>query len=233
MEVGSVTEFLQWVDKNPDSKMFRGQLNFDWKLIPSVVRYSHHVAHGYEAMSHIEEHLIQKFEKFSVPYMDIRPKSYIEKLIHAQHFGLPTRLLDWSTNPLKALYFAVDDPSKDDLDGVVFALKPRYWWEQIAKVQLDDKLAAFYPENINERLVSQEGCFLSFPLPDAGFKVSDLTCSSYDKQVKFLSSVKISASKKQNIRLQLCKLGVNQRVIYPGLEGIALWVKSSLSKHAV
>ncbi|RWX44746.1 FRG domain-containing protein [Candidatus Electrothrix aarhusensis] len=233
MEARSVLQFLQWHSENDSAAMFRGQLDSGWSLVPSIVRYSNLISDGYDAIEHIEEHLIEQFEQFSVPFGDYRKHTYIEKLIHAQHFGLPTRLLDWSTNPLKALYFSVDNPANDNADGVVFALEPAGWWEGTKQVKLDQDLAAFYPETINERVVAQEGAFISFPLPDKGFVVPELTEANYQKDIVFISSVIIPASSKKDIRIQLSRLGVNQRSIYPGLEGVARWVKSNLSHFIV
>lgn len=49
---------------------------------------------------------------------------YANWLTIMQHYGLPTRLLDWSRSPLVALYFAVSDKSNDENDACVWMLTP-------------------------------------------------------------------------------------------------------------
>jgi type I restriction enzyme M protein len=46
----------------------------------------------------------------------------LEVLAYAQHHGAPTRLLDWSKNPIVGLWFAVSEKTHDDVDGIVFRL---------------------------------------------------------------------------------------------------------------
>jgi hypothetical protein len=58
----------------------------------------------------------------AVAYTDALPQNDFECLAFAQHYGLATRLLDWSTNPLVALYFAVE--MQGETDGAVFCHMP-------------------------------------------------------------------------------------------------------------
>jgi hypothetical protein len=48
----------------------------------------------------------------------------VDVYLTAQHFGMPTRLLDWTNNPLAALFFAVENKDQHGVDGEVFAVEP-------------------------------------------------------------------------------------------------------------
>jgi hypothetical protein len=233
MKINTVLEIMQWVNQPRDFDMYRGQADEKWQLLPSIVRYATHVKYGYAAIVDLETHLVEWFEKYSTPYKDYRSVSYLEKLIDGQHYGLPTRLLDWTTNPLKALYFAVENPDFDSKDGAIYGFTPKSWWEGTKNVKLDDELGTFFPELLNQRLAAQEGCYTSFPLPGKSFHVLPMTINNYPKDINLLEKIIIEAQSKAKIRSDLNKLGINQRTIYPGLDGVAKWVKSDLSNYGL
>lgn len=92
--------------------MYRGQSNITWDLLPAAFRNKD---------DFLNEHLhIREYERL-MPYQCIG-KSGIEIIIDAQHYGIPTRLLDVTTNPLVAMYFACADHINNGSsnDGIVF-----------------------------------------------------------------------------------------------------------------
>lgn len=106
---------------NRKKLFFRGQADKDRELLPAALRPDKN------GLRPQERELILDFKQVSVSDMDYRGK--IENiLVEMQHFGMPTRLLDWSLSPLVALYFACtsdkDTDSGKEKDGKVFALNP-------------------------------------------------------------------------------------------------------------
>ncbi|MBW8182913.1 FRG domain-containing protein [Shewanella nanhaiensis] len=90
--------------------------------------------------------MMVEFKRLSVPVIPSSeiPTCEFEWLFLAQHYSLPTRLLDWSTNPLVALYFAVE---KDDAtDGGIYAVPERV----SDQYQLFDHTTANYNEEHNK-----------------------------------------------------------------------------------
>jgi hypothetical protein len=112
-EIKSVDEYARWVFATPPAggevAFYRGHSNAaDYKLKPSALR---------EDASRIAEP--RKFRELMIasPHDFRHDRSTFERLSRAQHYGLPTRMLDTSTNPLIALYFACC--SKPDVVGEV------------------------------------------------------------------------------------------------------------------
>jgi hypothetical protein len=228
----SVIELLTIVDGNEPETMYRGQGDGSWALIPSLGRFTQYVEGGYEEIAQLEQHLLEKYAQYSVPFRDLRSAPLIEQLVHCQHFGLPTRLLDWTTNPLKALFFAVEDPKLDAVDGSVHVTLPRSWWEGTGYIKEIDRLSAFFPELLHDRVVAQDACFIAFPLPKTGMHIPEMSLRNYPNAMRFLYQIRVPRKSKRDLRQELAALGISHRTVYPGLDGVAKWVKSTLSNFA-
>lgn len=109
----SVTAYLQLVFGLPrmdeGSRCYRGESDASWQLKPSILR----------GMRPEAEDRIFSELTLEAPSEFSNDKSMFDKLVRAQHYGLPTRLLDVSLNPLVGLYFACNEKEHQGKDGAV------------------------------------------------------------------------------------------------------------------
>jgi hypothetical protein len=109
---------------------FRGHARSEWKLDPGVFRDDCPI----DAVTGADTRrptVLENWEKMILDEFWREGKSLMgsvsdlaEAYFLAQHHGMPTRLLDWTANPLAALFFAVAERHHDEADGVVIAACP-------------------------------------------------------------------------------------------------------------
>jgi hypothetical protein len=84
---------------------FRGAGKVTYSLLPTLYRHPRH--RGVPALEDLERKLMVRFRQRSIPFVTHTQKDDWDVLFFMQHYSVPTRLLDWTENPLVGLYFAV------------------------------------------------------------------------------------------------------------------------------
>ncbi len=112
-EISSLADLVVFFEKRRFS-IFRGHSDEAWDIEPVVDREEYKRAVDGSGRRRLEELVLEKFKQLAVPHIDSVPASDWEWLCLARHHQVPTRLLDWTENPLVALFFAIEDRSLAD-----------------------------------------------------------------------------------------------------------------------
>ncbi|MCK4244729.1 MAG: FRG domain-containing protein [Candidatus Omnitrophica bacterium] len=232
-EVKSFKEYLACIDmffhvskkvksiKN-DVVLFRGQ-NIDNVLVPRIARMGLS-----RDLLLSEKQMLNEFKRQSVPYLNFKPETVWEWLALAQHYGLPTRLLDWAENPLAALWFCVSGPpGRDNSHGVVWGL---YFAKQDF-VGLDEekgpfaqtRTRIFQPRCFTDRIIAQKGWFTVHNYSETEKRFVPLEENhEYRERIRKLT---IPAEQFSQINDVLANYGVNVFSLFPGLDRLCELIK--------
>ena len=201
-----------------------------------------------------------------------RDASVWEWLTVAQHHGLPTRLLDWTHNPMIAAHFVTDHPEDLGHDGAIWCVDPaglnsrseefRRWnlgrpqgakvlgvfaieqleeychdnapahakpGSRISSLEMFDatqlRCAFLEPPSIDARLVHQSGLFSALS-PDCDMDALLTASPSCARKVIIPSWLK------REVRDKLDAIGVSERTLFPGLDGLCTWLRRYYTKEA-
>lgn len=218
--VGDVRSFLATVlekRSHPDDQwVFRGQRDIKWEPSPQIDRpeFQAFRQRFQWTRDRHEAWLLGEFKKGARPHANPAPVDDWEWLALAQHHGLATRLLDWTSNPLGALYFACER-----LDGNADSAVWCYHHEAgaIAAVNSDPfqvgTITAYWPPHVTQRITVQGGCFTAHPPAPPKAKVH---------WPGDLRRLKVPAGARHRMRVELTQLGISRATLFPDLDGIAL-----------
>lgn len=209
IEIKSIDDFHKRIEKYRKTTWFkfRGQSDVNWELIPKAGRIP------YTNVSDIS--LFIHWKRRATSHLKKEINSEWEFLAIAQHTGLPTRLLDWTHNPLVAAFFATAENMEKD--GAIYIYNPNTVISHDLinpfEIEITKKIEFHQPNSSSSRIINQLGYFSvhSSPKMSLNDKTKDGT----------LEKLIIKKELKKELMHMLNQYGLNYLTLLPDLEGLS------------
>src|ERR1041385_59842 len=217
IEIHTFSEFHEVIDHyDARNVIYRGMKSADFPLIPKIGRVI--PPDSAKSKEWNEQEILRLFKQQALPYLDFMPESDWDWLTLGQQYGLPTRLLDWTANPLVACYFAVEEPSDDN--SVIYAYDNDSYIvvEKHPDPFKYHNVGKFPPRHLTRRITTQGGLFTIHPNPWQRFESEDMQKIVIPREIR------------STLKKTLNKYGVDQYSLFPGLDSLAAHIEWLQSK---
>ena len=167
---------------------------------------------------------MEGFRSQSLPHLRRDPMYEWDWLAMAQHHGLATRLLDWTSNPLVALWFAVREEPREAEPAVVFVFGPEAndFANRAVQPYVVPKTKFFRPSHLNQRIVVQQGWFSVHHFSAKSDRFSTLgRVPAYKERI---DRVLIPGGCFASLRTELNCVGINDATMFPDLDGLSRYL---------
>src|SRR6516225_6734614 len=211
---------------------FRGERDERWPLYSSLSRYLRDFGVVRRAWAEQESRILRIFKRKAHQFLDKPPDSDddFQWLALMQHYGAPTRLIDFSWSPYVAAFFALERTLND---GVVWAMNPGAVTSSRAEQprrmdpRVKGNLSRYYlkgdhrfiwmgePHIMNRRLIAQSGTFAVPGVLDV--PIEEILSDSGNIMAKFAMA---HAVRDTGMR-ELYRMNITYATLFPGLDGLA------------
>ena len=235
------------IQRNRSFYLYRGMSNAAFPLQTSLQRNCR------EKQRDLEASILRNFSKYAASEASVQNASVWHQMTIGQHHGLPTRLLDWTFSPLMALHFATSGESLSEMDQHDAAvwkidvsefncLLPARYQNVLEREKayfftidmldgLSENTEAYdrdmgsrsmillEPPSIDQRIINQYSYFSVTP---AGIEsIEDFLNTQTENTVCYI----LPKEMKWRMRDMLDQMNINERIAFPGLDGLSLWIK--------
>lgn len=225
----AIDDLYESLGDNFNLLWWRGHADFTWKLLPSVYRP--------QFLNH-EPWLIQDFMRRAKTRYQFCPSenAWPDWLILMQHYGLPTRMLDWSESVFVAAYFAVSE--HEERDGAIWVMNPynfNYYENNTQRIVdcYEEIVVGEFEKAFKS--VSRSGEIVAVQMPEnhirmlvqrAAFTVhgNETPIEKLDHK-KCMACIKIPAKIKTELKIKLARQGYTASNLFPDLDHLALDLK--------